>query len=79
MDLEASWRSVAAPVLVVIGEHDWVVGEDDQRALGREVTRLDGLDHAFGRHASRQDSVLDYGQGDYDPRVAERVAAWLLR
>ncbi|MCC7535795.1 MAG: alpha/beta fold hydrolase, partial [Deltaproteobacteria bacterium] len=33
VDLAAAWRSLAAPTLVLAGEHDWVVAEDEAREV----------------------------------------------
>lgn len=79
IDLRAAWAAVRAPVLVVAGEHDWVVGDEDPRALGGEVRVLDGLDHAFTRHATREASLAALGRGEPDPRVAAVCAEWLAR
>ncbi|MCA9610930.1 MAG: alpha/beta fold hydrolase, partial [Myxococcales bacterium] len=79
VDLDAVWRSVDLPKLVVIGEHDWVVGEADQRALGGEALFLEGLDHAFASHPSKDESLAQYGRGSYDERVATGCAEWLAR
>ncbi len=77
-DLAAAWSTVSAPVLVIMGEHDWVVGDEDPRALGGEVRVLDGLDHAFTRHATREASLAALGRGEPDPRVAAACAEWLV-
>ena len=77
VDLGAAWDALAIPHLVVIGEHDWVVGEDEQRELGGDVLALDGLDHAFTRHPSKDESLAHLGRGSYDPRVARGVARWI--
>ena len=83
LDLEAAWRAIAVPVLVLRGEHDWVVAADDQARLAElargELVELPGLDHVLGAHADRAASLRDYGAGAADPRVAEAVIAWLER
>ncbi|MCB9593659.1 MAG: alpha/beta fold hydrolase [Sandaracinaceae bacterium] len=77
VDLRAAWAAVDAPVLVVMGEHDWVVGDEEPRELPGEVRWLDGLDHAFTRHASNEESLAQYGRGSYDERVARACVDWL--
>lgn len=80
-DAESAWRSTSAPALIVIGEHDWVVGEEAQRAIParhKEIVVLDGLDHAFTRHASLEDSLRDYGAGAFDERLIDETARFVL-
>jgi alpha-beta hydrolase superfamily lysophospholipase len=83
VDLTALWSAVRVPVLVLRGEHDWVVADDDQAALatltGGELVDLPGLDHVLGAHADREASLVDYGAGAPDRSVAQAVLAWLDR
>lgn len=85
IDIEAAWRSVEVPVLVLRGEHDWVVRAEDQARIGElvrgETTIVDlpGLDHLFGRHADREASLRDYGSGTADRALVEATVAWLDR
>jgi pimeloyl-ACP methyl ester carboxylesterase len=82
-ELEPAWRAVDVPVLVVRGEHDWVVSADDQARIaalarrGGDVIDVPGLDHLFGWHADRDASVRDYGAGGADPALARATSAWL--
>jgi alpha-beta hydrolase superfamily lysophospholipase len=85
LDLEAAWRAVTVPVLVLRGEHDWVVRADDQARIA-ELARgpttlvdLPDLDHLFGHHADREASLRDYGIGRADPVLARATIAWLDR
>lgn len=83
LDLEAAWRAVGVPVLVLRGEHDWVVRADDQARIaelargGATVVDLPGLDHLFGWHADRDASLRDYGSGRADPSIVHATVAWL--
>lgn len=85
LDLEAAWREVDAPVLVVRGEHDWVVRPDDQSRIAdlapgtTSVIDLPGLDHLFGWHAGRVASLRDYGSGRADASLVDATVAWLDR
>lgn len=85
LDLESPWRAMPhhVPVLVLRGEHDWVVADDDQARLAElahgELVDLPGLDHVLGAHADREASLRDYGAGANDDRVAKAMIAWLLR
>jgi pimeloyl-ACP methyl ester carboxylesterase len=85
LDLEAAWRGVAVPVLVLRGEHDWVVRADDQARIA-ELARgpttlvdLDGLDHLFGWHADRAASLRDYGVGRAHASIVAATVTWLDR
>jgi pimeloyl-ACP methyl ester carboxylesterase len=83
LDLPAMWKRVnETPVLVLCGEHDWVLSREEQMQIGEYVksTRgidLPGLDHMLGWHASRADSLSAYGQGPYDPVVLEASLEWM--
>jgi pimeloyl-ACP methyl ester carboxylesterase len=83
LDLEAAWPTIGAPVLVLRGEHDWVVAAEDQARLAAlahgELVDLPALDHVLGAHADREASLRDYGAGAHDERVAEAMIAWLSR
>jgi pimeloyl-ACP methyl ester carboxylesterase len=58
---------MTAPVLVVRGEHDWVVDADDQARIGElaqgatTIADVPALDHLFGWHADREAGLRDYG------------------
>jgi pimeloyl-ACP methyl ester carboxylesterase len=82
-DAAAAWSRVKVPVSILIGEHDWVVGEGAQRAITElaphaEVTVLDGLDHAFTRHDGLAASLRDYGTGDFDDRIVDVTARFVF-
>lgn len=83
LDLAAPWRALNIPVLVLRGEHDWVVDAEDQAqlaALARgEVIDLPGLDHVLGAHADRDASLRDYGAGALDASAAAAAIGWLDR
>lgn len=83
LDLEAAWRRVTAPILVVRGEHDWVVAADDQARIATlapgptTIVDVPALDHLFGYHADRETSLRDYGAGMFHPAITEATVAWL--
>jgi len=83
LDLEAPWRTIDAPVLVLRGEHDWVVAAEDQARLAKlahgELVELPGLDHVLGAHADREASLRDYGAGAIDVSPAQAALDWLDR
>lgn len=82
VDLEAAWRRVDAPVLVLRGEHDWVVGADEQARIATlapsaRIVDLPRLDHMMTAHPSVEDSIRDYGHGATDLRIVAETVAWL--
>ncbi len=85
LDLAAAWTAVTAPVLVLRGEHDWVVRADDQARIAQlargktMVIDLPGLDHLFGMHADRAASLRDYGIGAFDPSIVSVTRRWIHR
>lgn len=81
LDFADLWSRVRVPVLVIVGEHDWVTGERAQLAIAEHarnarVLRLSGLDHSFTTHASLEASLREHGRGAFDVRVAEATAAF---
>lgn len=84
-DLEAAWRTVRCPVLVVRGEYDWVVEADDQARIATlaqgpaSIVDVPGVDHLCGWHADRDASLRDYGAGTFSPAIGAATVAWLDR
>jgi uncharacterized protein len=76
LDLRAAWARVAAPVLALVGEHDWVIDRADQPA-GATVADVPGLDHLLGWHPDRESSLTRYGSGSFDPAIVATTLAWL--
>jgi hypothetical protein len=85
VEIAGAWRSIAAPVLVLRGEHDWVVRSDDQARIAElargetSIVDLCGLDHLFGWHADRAASLRDYGAGTFDSSIVAATCAWIDR
>jgi len=82
VDLRAAWSRVRCPVLVLHGEYDWVVGEDESRELAELVPRarfalIRGLDHAMTFHPSLTASREAFGRGELDDRVGVAIAKFL--
>jgi pimeloyl-ACP methyl ester carboxylesterase len=86
IDLERAWRAVAAPVLALHGEHDWVVSADDPRRIAgfRAATgsptcvrAVPGLDHDFQRHPSCLASYRNRGRGAADAAAAAIAVDWM--
>jgi pimeloyl-ACP methyl ester carboxylesterase len=85
VDSEVAWRGVDAPTLVLRGEHDWVVRDDDQARIGElcsgptTIVDLPDLDHLFGKHVDRAASLRDYGAGTFDRAIIECTVDWVTR
>lgn len=84
LDLEAEWRKVECPVLVLRGEYDWVVDVPEQEKIVELVARgrsqnVPGIDHALSAHASIQDSLDNFGGGRFDHAVVEATARFLVK
>jgi hypothetical protein len=79
-DLAKAWSAVEVPVLVLHGEHDWVVGEDEARAIPAkhvQVATVPKLDHLLTRHETVEQSLAAYGAGHHDPVVAQMTISWM--
>lgn len=84
VDLEAAWRSVSAPVLIVRGEHDWVVTATEQERIAQlaanaTVADCSGLDHQLGWHPDRHSSLRDYGLGRFEPSIVKATVEFVDR
>lgn len=76
-DLRAAWAANDRPTLVVIGEHDWVVSDEEQREVPGEVVVIDGLDHAYTTHPTLEASLAALGRGEPCAELAAACARWL--
>lgn len=85
VDCEAAWRDVTAPTLILRGEYDWVVREDDQARIAElcggptTIVDLPDVDHLFGKHADREASLRDYGAGTSDRAIVDCTVDWVTR
>lgn len=82
-DLEHAWRHAQAPVLVLRGEHDWVVGAEEQARIAELAPRatlrdVPAIDHLLTRHATRRASLERYGDGAPDDTLAAVTIDWLV-
>lgn len=88
-NLAQAWADVKCPVLVLRGEFDWVVGEEEQAAIARivnerrpgcaEIQMIPGVDHLMTRHESLGESLRSYGGGAFDPAVVTAAVAFVRR
>ena len=82
VDLAEAWSKVDSPVLVLHGEHDWVVGEDEARAIPArhaEFQVIPHLDHLLTAHDDVEKSLAAYGTGRLDSAIAAITSAWMRR
>ncbi len=84
VDLEAAWRTVSAPVLILRGEYDWVVTAKEQEriaelAANASVVDSTGLDHQLGWHPNRESSLRDYGLGRFEPSIVTATVEFIER
>jgi len=82
IDLRAAWSRLDCPVLVLHGEHDWVVSEAESRAIVELAPRarfaqVGGLDHAMTRHRGLAESRSAFGRGAVDASVGDAIATFL--
>ena len=88
LELDRAWQRVSGPlVLVLHGEHDWVVSRDEQlrivdivggsRPGAAQLIDLKGLDHMMGWHASHADSMSNYGSGIFEPTIRTETLEWM--
>lgn len=86
-ELARAWHEVACEVLVLHGEHDWVVGNEEQAQLmallaardegGARLLELPGLDHAMMLHRDRASSLSAYGRGAPDASVLDATRSFI--
>jgi pimeloyl-ACP methyl ester carboxylesterase len=86
-EIEKAWSRVRCPVLVMHGEHDWVVGEEEQAALVEIVRGQPGgsaslvpiatADHLGTSQPSRAASLADYGRPPFCASIAEETVRFV--
>ena len=80
-ELADAWSRVARPVVVLHGEYDWVVGEDEARRIARlaggTFLPLPRLDHLFSAHDSLEESSKHYGTGRFGADLVRETCAWM--
>jgi pimeloyl-ACP methyl ester carboxylesterase len=84
LDIGGAWRRAQCErVLILRGEHDWVVTPDEQAEIADlcagavDIIDVPGLDHLFGWHPDRPASLRHYGEGSYGPEAARQMLTWL--
>lgn len=84
VDLRQAWKSVRCQRLLILrGEHDWVVSAEEQAEIAElvsvpaQIVDVPGVDHLFGWHPDQASSLEHYGEGEYGPAAAKRMLEWL--
>jgi len=84
VDLRQAWKSVQCQRLLILrGEHDWVVSAEEQAEIAElvsvpaQIVDVPGVDHLFGWHPDQASSLEHYGEGEYGPAAAKRMLEWL--
>jgi pimeloyl-ACP methyl ester carboxylesterase len=76
-----AWSRVRRPVLVLHGEHDWVVSEAESAGIARlargTLRIVPRVDHLFTSHDSLADSLKAHGKGRFEPTLMAECAAWM--
>jgi pimeloyl-ACP methyl ester carboxylesterase len=88
LDLEAAWQRVNVPTLVVAGEYDWIMSQDDydrivelvnrNRPGAATLVRWPRASHELEQFASRKAAFDDDG-GTFDDALPRLVVSWLQR
>lgn len=86
------WKSIAAPVLVLWGQSDFLTNEEDNRVIvdlvntyhrGRGTfVAIPHMDHYFEIRASQKasfDAVSAGARGTFDPAIVTTIVDWLRR
>jgi pimeloyl-ACP methyl ester carboxylesterase len=83
-----AWSRIAAPVLILHGEHDWIMSRGDQDLVAAAVNRnrpgaarivdLPKTGHDLDTYPTLEDAFNDQ-DARYDPRVEGEVLSWLGR
>jgi pimeloyl-ACP methyl ester carboxylesterase len=85
-NVPAYWDSIEVPVLVIYGEYDWIMSQEDHRMIVESINaRKAGLatyfeapktTHGLLLANSLQSAFDDYSP-DYDPVISQTVISWL--
>jgi uncharacterized protein len=83
LDVVQAWRRVTCPTLVLHGEHDWVVSEEEARAIlslapQARFETIAGADHAFSLHANEAESLMRYGASSFASAIVD-IASKFVR
>lgn len=78
-----AWGRVRAPVLVIQGEYDWIMPEEEHRRIVQSLTHgqvtyvpVPRMGHDFLLYPSPEDAFRGTN-GRFDPAVTETILGWL--
>ena len=84
--LEAAWAKVGGPTLIVFGEYDWIMSQDDFERMAALVNdkspgaatlvRRPRASHELQQYASPKAAFDDEG-GTFDAAIIDLVVQWL--
>ena len=87
VDLAKAWKALNTPVLALYGgsdfltdasEHEWLAAAINSWRPGTaKFVKLDGVDHWLLKTADQAASLRQAGEGEYDDRFGETVAAFM--
>lgn len=82
------WARVDAPVLLIVGEHDWIMSADDNNILKNMLNRKRpgqctlyigrGMDHHWNKYRSLQDAFNETN-GVYDQDTVDFLIGWMRK
>lgn len=86
LDVEGAWAQVKVPTLIVWGEHDWIMGREDQDRIVQIVSARDPklvqlrviekMNHHFDVYPSPKAAFEEEG-GKYTREPAQLIARWI--
>jgi pimeloyl-ACP methyl ester carboxylesterase len=86
LNLEAAWQKVAVPALIIGGEYDWIMSQDDYDRMAELVNRntpgaatlvrWPRASHEMIQYASREAAFKEEG-GTFDDALIALVVKWL--
>lgn len=81
-----AWGTVSAPVLVIHGEYDWIMPEDEHLRIMRSLApdmrsraryaKIPRMGHDFMLYPTLEDSFRGRS-GRFDPAIADMILEWL--
>jgi pimeloyl-ACP methyl ester carboxylesterase len=88
LNLMAVWSEVRVPALILHGEYDWIMSRSDLETMAALINRntpaaaefveLAATGHSFDHYGSLR-AAFRGEQLPFDPRIAQRIGAWLER
>lgn len=87
LNLAAVWEKVESPVLVLYGEHDWIMSREDHEMIAAIVNRrrpgtarfvaIPRMSHAYYIHESPEKSFRDHDSGSFYEPIVPLIVDWM--